>query len=184
MGADLTKYDCSSADINPIGSISKVDLKRFIAWASKDFEMPILLDFLDAIPTAELEPITANYVQSDEVDMQMTYDELSRFGKLRKVDHLGPYGMFLRLLDEWGGEGKLSPREIAHKVKLFFHFYQINRHKQTVATPAYHAESYSPDDHRFDLRPFVYPPGFESWSFRKIDERVEALEKRKKRQEA
>ncbi|KAJ5646640.1 hypothetical protein N7490_003012 [Penicillium lividum] len=180
----LTKYDCSSADINPIGSISKVDLKRFIGWASKDFEMPILVDFLDAVPTAELEPITENYVQSDEVDMQMTYSELSRFGMLRKVDHLGPYGMFLRLLDEWGGDGKLSPREIAHKVKLFFHFYQINRHKQTVATPAYHAESYSPDDHRFDLRPFVYPPGFESWSFKKIDARVDALEKRKKRQEA
>jgi NAD+ synthase (glutamine-hydrolysing) len=24
----------------------------------------------------------------------------------------------------------------------------------------------------------VYPPAFESWSFRKIDERVEALEKK------
>ncbi|KAJ5721565.1 uncharacterized protein N7483_009499 [Penicillium malachiteum] len=181
----LTKYDCSSADINPIGSISKVDLKRFIGWASKDFDMPILVDFLDAIPTAELEPITANYVQSDEVDMQMTYAELSRFGYLRKVDHLGPYGMFLRLLDEWGGEGegKLSPAEIARKVKLFFHFYQINRHKQTVATPAYHAESYSPDDHRFDLRPFVYPPGFESWSFKKIDVRVEALAQRQKQRQ-
>ncbi|KAG6020658.1 hypothetical protein E4U41_002770 [Claviceps citrina] len=35
-----------------------------------------------------------------------------------------------------------------------------------------------PDDHRFDLRPFLYPPAFESWSFQKIDERVEALEKR------
>jgi NAD+ synthase (glutamine-hydrolysing) len=66
---------------------------------------------------------------------------------------------------------------------LFFHFYQINRHKQTVATPSYHAESYSPDDHRFDLRPFLYPPGFESWSFKKIDERVEALEKRSKKKE-
>jgi NAD+ synthase (glutamine-hydrolysing) len=66
---------------------------------------------------------------------------------------------------------------------LFFHFYQINRHKQTVATPSYHAESYSPDDHRFDLRPFLYPPGFESWSFKKIDERVEALEKRSKKME-
>lgn len=183
MRTDLTKYDCSSADINPIGSISKVDLKRFIGWAAKDFDMPILVDFLDAVPTAELEPITANYVQSDEVDMGMTYAELSRFGSLRKVDHLGPYGMFLRLLDEWGGdgEGKLSPREIARKVKLFFHYYQINRHKQTVATPAYHAESYSPDDHRFDLRPFVYPPGFESWSYQKIDARVEAMERRQQK---
>jgi NAD+ synthase (glutamine-hydrolysing) len=26
----LTKYDCSSADINPIGGISKTDLKRFL----------------------------------------------------------------------------------------------------------------------------------------------------------
>ena len=25
-----TKYDCSAADINPIGSISKEDLKRFM----------------------------------------------------------------------------------------------------------------------------------------------------------
>src|SRR2546429_190762 len=48
----------SSADINPIGSISKVDLRRFIAWASMKFDMPILKDFISAIPTAELEPIT------------------------------------------------------------------------------------------------------------------------------
>ena len=60
----MTKYDCSSADINPIGSISKVDLKRFIAWAATDFDMPILKDFIEAIPTAELEPITADYVRS------------------------------------------------------------------------------------------------------------------------
>jgi NAD+ synthase (glutamine-hydrolysing) len=73
----LTKYDCSSADINPIGSIDKSDLKRFIAWAEKNFQIPCLREFLTAIPTAELEPITADYVQSDEVDMGMTYDELT-----------------------------------------------------------------------------------------------------------
>ncbi|THC90686.1 hypothetical protein EYZ11_009861 [Aspergillus tanneri] len=175
----LTKYDCSSADINPIGSISKTDLKGFIAWASKSFDMPVLEEFIHAIPTAELEPITENYVQSDEADMGMTYAELSRFGSqtLRKQHKLGPYSMFLRLLNEWGGSDKLSPREIADKVKRFHHYHYINRHKQTVATPAYHAESYSPDDHRFDLRPFVYPPAFESWSFKKIDERVASLEK-------
>jgi NAD+ synthase (glutamine-hydrolysing) len=133
---DLTKYDCSSADLNPIGSISKVDLKRFIAWASEEFDLPILEDFIHATPTAELEPITSDYVcklffcsdldtdiqktQSDEVDMKMTYAELSRFGTLRKVNHLGPYGMFLRLLEEWGGEGKLSPREIGEKVSHTF----------------------------------------------------------------
>ncbi|KAJ9142062.1 Glutamine-dependent NAD(+) synthetase [Pleurostoma richardsiae] len=171
----LTKYDCSSADVNPIGSISKVDLKRFIKWASKSFDMPILEEFYHATPTAELEPITETYVQSDEADMGMTYAELSRFGTLRKMNKLGPYGMFLRLQDEWGA--RLSPREVADKVKRFHHYYQINRHKQCVQTPAYHAESYSPDDHRFDLRQIVYPPAFESWSFKKIDERVAKIEK-------
>lgn len=29
----LTKYDCSSADINPIGGISKTDLKKFLMYA-------------------------------------------------------------------------------------------------------------------------------------------------------
>jgi len=61
----LTKYDCSSADINPIGGISKTDLKSFIAWARTQFDLPILSSFLTAVPTAELEPITSTYVQSD-----------------------------------------------------------------------------------------------------------------------
>lgn len=56
----LTKYDCSSgeydtimapvllmltwtaADINPIGGISKTDLKKFIAYAEHAFNLPIL----------------------------------------------------------------------------------------------------------------------------------------------
>lgn len=29
----MTKYDCSSADINPIGGFSKSDLKRFLLLA-------------------------------------------------------------------------------------------------------------------------------------------------------
>lgn len=28
----LTKYDCSSADVNPIGGIAKNDLKRFLVY--------------------------------------------------------------------------------------------------------------------------------------------------------
>ena len=31
----MTKYDCSSADINPIGGISKGDLKRLLLWGAK-----------------------------------------------------------------------------------------------------------------------------------------------------
>ncbi|KII85887.1 hypothetical protein PLICRDRAFT_44308 [Plicaturopsis crispa FD-325 SS-3] len=168
----LTKYDCSSADINPIGGISKTDLKRFIAYAQDAFDLPILGSFLDAVPTAELEPITENYVQADEADMGMTYDELSVFGRLRKVEKCGPYSTFTKLVQEWGSF--LSPVQIAEKVKLFFFEHARNRHKMTTLTPSYHAESYSPDDNRFDLRPFLYPSRF-PWQFKKIDEVAAAL---------
>ncbi|CAH2355498.1 glutamine-dependent NAD(+) synthetase [[Candida] railenensis] len=174
----LTKYDCSSADINPIGGISKTDLKKFIAWAAKNFDMPILIDFLDATPTAELEPITENYVQSDEIDMGMTYDELSRFGRLRKVEKCGPLAMFIKLYHEWSlPPYNLTAEQVAEKVKRFWFFYAINRHKMTTMTPAYHAEQYSPDDNRFDLRPFLINPRF-PWATKKIDEVVAVITKR------
>jgi NAD+ synthase (glutamine-hydrolysing) len=40
----LTKYDCSSADINPIGSISKADLNNFLRYCRHHYQ----LDTLDA----------------------------------------------------------------------------------------------------------------------------------------
>ncbi|KAJ8662222.1 NAD+ synthetase [Lichtheimia ornata] len=169
----LTKYDCSSADINPIGAISKTDLKRFIAYARDSFDMPVLDEFLEATPTAELEPITETYVQSDEADMGMTYDELSQYGRLRKVERCGPFSMFYKLFHEWGGY--LRPTEVAAKVKRFFFYYSINRHKMTTITPSYHAEGYSPDDNRFDLRPFLYNASWK-WQFNKIDKAAEKLE--------
>ncbi|MCJ1246375.1 glutamine-dependent NAD(+) synthetase [Trapelia coarctata] len=170
----MTKYDCSSADINPIGGISKTDLKRFIAFAQHRFPLPILEDFLTATPTAELEPITETYVQSDEVDMGMTYEELSIFGRLRKISKCGPWSMYEKLLHAWSDS--LTPREIYEKTRRFFYFYSINRHKMTTLTPSYHAEAYGTDDNRFDLRPFLYPAF--TWPYKKIEENVMAWEAR------
>lgn len=82
--AGLILAQCVLADINPIGAISKTDLKKFIAYAKDAFDLPVLTrygdrlavksllinlmgSFLDAVPTAELEPITETYVQADEV---------------------------------------------------------------------------------------------------------------------
>jgi NAD+ synthase (glutamine-hydrolysing) len=50
----------------------------------------------------------------------------------------------------------LSPKEVADKVKRFFFYYSLNRHKMCTITPSYHAEGYSPDDNRFDLRQIFY----------------------------
>lgn len=167
----MTKYDCSSADINPIGSISKVDLRLFLEWSAKNLGYSALSEVAQAQPTAELEPITSDYVQNDEADMGVSYADLSTFGRYRKVSRCGPLEMFENLIHEWDN---LPPEEVARKVKHFFRYYAINRHKMTVLTPSYHAESYSPDDNRFDLRQFLYNVRW-TWQFKKIDALVERL---------
>ncbi|GAB1301944.1 Glutamine-dependent NAD(+) synthetase [Apodemus speciosus] len=163
----LTKYDCSSADINPIGGISKTDLRAFVQFCAERFQLPVLQTILSAPATAELEPLADGQVsQMDEEDMGMTYAELSIFGRLRKVAKAGPYSMFCKLLNMW--RDSCTPRQVAEKVKLFFSKYSMNRHKMTTLTPAYHAENYSPDDNRFDLRPFLYNTRW-PWQFLCID---------------
>ncbi|XP_054491491.2 glutamine-dependent NAD(+) synthetase [Agelaius phoeniceus] len=172
----LTKYDCSSADINPIGGISKTDLKSFIQYCIENFQLTALRSIMSAPPTAELEPLVDGQVaQTDEADMGMTYAELSIYGKLRKIGKAGPYSMFCKLINIW--KEIFTPREVASKVKHFFRMYSINRHKMTTLTPSYHAENYSPDDNRFDLRPFLYNTSW-SWQFRCIDKQVSKLEEK------
>jgi len=156
-------------------------------------------NILDAPPTAELEPLQAGQLaQLDEVDMGMTYKELSVFGRLRKQSKAGPFTMFCRLVHMWD---HCTPKEvsvlleqnsnlvsyfslnklkknflfqIADKVKHFYRCYAINRHKMTILTPACHAESYSPDDNRFDHRPFLYNHSWK-WQFAAIDEQVRIM---------
>ena len=52
----MTKYDCSAADLNPIGSISKLDLKRLLKWGAAKYGYTSLLEVEGAPPTAELRP--------------------------------------------------------------------------------------------------------------------------------
>lgn len=170
----FTKYDCSSADINPIGGVSKTDLKGFLEYCVKRLQLTSLIRILEAPPTAELEPLTdGKVVQTDEADMGMTYSELSVIGRLRKISKCGPYSMFCKLINSW--KETFSPSQVATKVKHFFRMYSINRHKMTTVTPSYHAESYGPDDNRFDLRPFLYNTQW-SWQFRCIDNEVAKME--------
>ena len=63
---------------------------------------------------------------------------------------------------------RYPPAQIAERVKAFFRYYSMNRHKATVLTPAYHAEQYNPSDHRFDHRPFLYNTKW-PWQFASID---------------
>jgi NAD+ synthase (glutamine-hydrolysing) len=178
-----------------------------------------------APPTAELEPITQDYTQLDEVDMGMSYLELQQYGQLRKQQRAGPVSMFRALVSRWGPGSErglaisevnnaasrallalscvmmhgaraqlrlslllsgvllndvyLWNRQVAAKVKKFFFFYSINRHKMTTLTPAYHAEDYCPEDNRHDLRQFLYNPSWK-WQFRSIDTMQEQYEREAK----
>lgn len=47
----MTKYDCSSADVNPIGGMSKGDLKKMLLWVSEVYQLPVLKEVANAAPT-------------------------------------------------------------------------------------------------------------------------------------
>jgi len=171
----MTKYDCSSADLNPIGSLSKVDLKEFLKWCVKEQKLTSVDAIVNATPTAELRPVdesSKQVVQKDEDEMGMTYEELSMFGRLRKISKHGPLSMFKKLAEEWR---HLGLKTISEKVKAFFKFYSINRHKMTVITPSMHAETYSADDNRYDLRQFLYNTKWPH-QFHKINDLIQELE--------
>ena len=51
-----------------------------------------------------------------KADMGMTYDELSVFGRLRKVEKCGPYSMFTKLVREWGSV--FSPTQVSFIISL------------------------------------------------------------------
>lgn len=49
----------------------------------------------------------------------------------------------------------------------------------TVITPSYHAESYSPDDNRYDHRPFLYNTAWEE-QFEAINRMAVEMERTKR----
>uniref|UniRef100_A0A4W3JCJ0 Glutamine-dependent NAD(+) synthetase n=1 Tax=Callorhinchus milii TaxID=7868 RepID=A0A4W3JCJ0_CALMI len=143
----MTKYDCSSADINPIGGISKMDLKNFIQYLMFD-ETRSSLELLSCSVLFEYQSFHITF--GHLVEPHRPLFSCCAFKQTCVVICF----------------------KVAEKVKHFFRMYAINRHKMTVLTPAYHAEQYSPDDNRFDLRPFLYNTNW-SWQFRSIDTQVQ-----------
>ena len=85
----LTKYNSSSGDLNPIGSISKVRLRTFLEYCYNDLGFASIGNVLKAIPNEE------------HTISSLTYKELSLMGMLRKDYKCGPYSMFRRLMTIW-----------------------------------------------------------------------------------
>ena len=233
----FTKYDAGSADLNPIGSFAKTELRKFMKWimttkfhgnpnalrekkevllnsrlfkseAERAIEYEKLViatsafepvdRILNVTASPELTPTAKNasgkvQVQDDEIEIELTYQDLYELGLLRKRDTLGPYSMFLRLCkDRLGKPMKFvnlkdplnkfienpiaTPTLIAEVVKRFFNWYGKNRSKMTILTPGIHATNYSPDDNRFDQRPFLYPLFELSYQYKLIKKLAEEME--------
>ena len=180
----LTKYDCSSGDLNPIGSISKRDLRAFMTYFETLYftaGQSIIHEIVAAPPSAEL----TGSEQKDEDDLQLTYDEMSLFGRFRKGrGAYGPVMMFTRLWEqrheqEFSAFDMLQdPDKLAIKVKQFFKLHARNRHKQTILTTSLHSETYSPDDNRYDHRQILFNAQW-TWQFKEIDLKIQEIKSQK-----
>ncbi len=81
--------------------------------------------------------------------------------------------MFDKLLSERNFK---DAQKLAEKVKKFFIYYGMNRHKMTTITPSFHYDPESCDDNRFDMRPFLYETDW-SLQFAEIDDLLESFKK-------
>lgn len=109
--------------------------------------------------------------------MALCFERISRLykGGKQSPKYCAPLNFWIEILRNFIWlKAAFFVHQVASKVKHFFRMYSVNRHKMTTLTPSYHAENYSPDDNRFDLRPFLYNTSW-SWQFRCIDKQVNAL---------
>jgi NAD+ synthase (glutamine-hydrolysing) len=171
-----TKYDASSGDLNPIGSMPKRFVNKALEYYSLLWDSKEYADVLIATPTAELSAMKEGArPQTDEDEIGLSYNQIYYFGKLRSYGY-GMIKMFNHIvqnLDKKDVKELIIPEStinnkkldnyykilnyIKDKLKVFYHRYRINRHKTVILTPSVHVLP-SPDDNRFDLRPFLYPP--------------------------
>jgi len=167
-----TKYDASAADINPIGSLSKEYINKILEYYSSPKWNIIPLRYIRlSDPTAELvadvEREGKKIVQTDETDMGITYRQIYELGKLR-ADGFGPIDSYTKIMQnivlkeifsiDPNGDS-IEPKMVIQRI---YSRYFINRNKTTIIPPSVHLLP-SPDDNRYDLRPFLSPV-FAKWN--------------------
>jgi NAD+ synthetase len=150
-----TKYDASSADLNPIGSLPKIFIQRIlIVFGNK---LSSLNGIINQEPTAELLPGLIGGNQTDEDEIGLKYMEMSELSRLMSSGY-GPLDSFIKIATEPNTVfGNTDNSYKLNKINTFNYRYRMNRHKAVILPPSVHLLSYSPDDNRYNLRPFLYP---------------------------
>ena len=146
-----TKYDCSSGDLNIIGSLNKSDIKKILLYSAANFDnFEVLTAIALQAPTAELRPPeNGRPDQTDENDMGFTYEELDFLGLQMKLERKGREGLVEAFRE------KFPEADAAEKVDLFLRQLRLNRHKAGILPPSVHLTPYDVDG-AFDQRPFLY----------------------------
>ncbi|CDJ39875.1 glutamine-dependent NAD(+) synthetase protein, putative, partial [Eimeria tenella] len=170
-----TKYDCSSGDINPIGSLNKQNVRKVLQWAAEKepLKCGVVREILLQQPSAELRPpaaataAAAAAAQTDEEEMGLSYDELSLFNFLRFNLRCGPFSLFLQTL-RLGQTA--NPDALYRLVRRFFWGYTRNRHKSATLTAGAHLVDLASGDKELDLRPLLYPSL--EWQFREMRKKL------------
>ena len=169
-----TKYDASAADLNPIGSLPKKYINKILQYYSLYYNekkpelSTVLFETYIAIPTAELKPDVGLKIQADEDEIGLSYDQVAVIGELRSSGY-GLLSIFKKLKNHklFKKDGKKDDKYLYDKIEQFYaKRYTLNRHKAVIITPCVHLLP-SPDDNRFDLRPFLYRT--------KIDDKIAKL---------
>lgn len=150
-----TKYDCSSGDLNLIGSLSKVEIAKLLDYLHSTFNWKVISDIEKAKPTAELKPPSEE--QTDEQEIGLTFKEIDIFADIRTNKNCSVISFFKvveHLLPE------LDKDTLLDKISKFFTKYSRNRHKVEVLTTSLHLTNKSCSSKRFDLRPLIYEDNF------------------------
>lgn len=146
-----TKYDCSSGDLNLIGSLSKIDIKELFSYLHQELGWQVIKDIAEARATADLKP--ESVLQSDEQEIGLTFQEIDIFAHLRinkNASIINFYKEAQKIFWEYSSE------ELLNKISIFFTRYSRNRHKVEVLTTSLHLTNKSSSSKRFDLRPIIY----------------------------
>lgn len=78
---------------------------------SSNLSQKIMFNLMRYFGLLSVRPLWINLFFT-QADMGMTYDELSVFGRMRKIEKCGPYSTFTKLVHEWGSF--LSPIQVKY----------------------------------------------------------------------
>merc|ERR1712196_230294 len=118
-----TKYDTSSGDINPIGTLNHHDVMQMLHW----FDDTLKWDSLHKVLEGEPKNVPPTFIQENEdADFSITWHEMETISKFRSERNCGPFSMFDNLAEFWP---EFDLEQLCDTVVLFFDTYARNRHK-------------------------------------------------------